>query len=102
MLVPSHSETYCVALAEAQVMGVPAVAAFTGGTAWLVDDGSTGLFYPQGDERMCAWQIERVLRDPHLAQQLGRQARAVALERNHPDSIVNGQLAIYRCLLGDS
>lgn len=96
MLMPSHCETYCVALAEALYLGCPAVTTYTGGTAWLVSDEATGLVYPLGDEMMCAWQIERLIDDRELTNRLARNARTVALERNDPKKIVANQIDIYR------
>ena len=45
---------------------------------------------------MCAYQLERVLTDKALAEDLSRHARALALVRNNPETVVNRQLEIYR------
>lgn len=99
MLMPSHCETYSVTFAEALFLGVPSVSAFNGGTNWLARNEETALFYPPGDEVMCAYQIERLLDDQALAVRLSSNARAVALERNNPVAVVANQLAIYRQVL---
>jgi glycosyltransferase involved in cell wall biosynthesis len=99
MLMPSHCETYCVALAEALYLGVPVVTAHTGGTDWLAHDEETALFFSPGDEAMCAYQIERLLVDRDLAIRLSRNARNVAIERNRPETIVKNQLQIYHQVL---
>jgi len=96
MLMPSHCETYCVALAEALYLGVPAVSAHTGGTDWLARDESTALFFSPGDEVMCAYQLERILTDQGLAEKLSRNARASAIERNNAEAVVKHQLEIYQ------
>jgi glycosyltransferase involved in cell wall biosynthesis len=101
-LVPSHCETYCVAFAEAMHIGAPLVTSFTGGTAWLGKDEQSALFYPAGDETMCAHQLWRLLTDPKLAESLSQKGREVALVRNDPRSIVANQLEIYRSILGKS
>lgn len=95
-LMPSHCESYCVALAEAMYLGCPVVTAFNGGTSYLVSDETTGLFYPSGDEVMCAFQLERILTDRELASRLSSNARTKAQERNNPGTIVENQLGIYR------
>ena len=102
MLMPSHCETYSVALAEALYLGVPGVSTHTGGTAWLARDEETALFFPPGDEAMCAYQLERVLTDQRLAGRLSGKARAVALVRNNPKEIVENQLEIYRQVMVES
>ena len=101
-VMPSHCESYCVALAEALYLGCPAVTAYTGGTAWLASDEVTGLFYPPGDEAMCARQLERILTNRELASRLSCNARTGAQERNNPDSIIANQLDIYRRTIAKS
>lgn len=102
MLMPSHCETYCVALAEAIYLGVPTVTAYTGGSAWLARDGESALFFPPGDEAMCAWQIERILTDRDLAIRLSHNARTIAQVRNNPETVVKNQLEIYRQVIVSS
>jgi glycosyltransferase involved in cell wall biosynthesis len=101
-IMPSHCETYCVALAEAMYLGCPSVIAFNGGTSWIVSDNKTGLFYPPGDEAMCCYQIERLLTDRDLGARLSHNARSVALKRNDPAKIVANQLAIYQQILSEN
>jgi glycosyltransferase involved in cell wall biosynthesis len=96
MLMPSHCETYCVALAEALYLGVPSVSAYTGGTSWLARDEAAAVFFAPGDEVMCAYQLGRVLTDKGLAGSLSDKARAEALVRNNPDTVVHTQLSIYQ------
>jgi len=96
MLMPSHCETYSVALAEALYLGVPVVCAHTGGTAWLARDEESALFFSPGDKAMCAYQLERVLTDQGLAEMLSNKGRAIAVVRNHPEAVVKNQLGIYR------
>jgi len=95
-VLPTFMETYCMALAEAMSVGTPTVVSYTGGTAYLGKDEDSCLFFPPGDEAMCAYQLERVLIDQRLAERLSDKARAVALVRNNPYTIVKNQLEIYR------
>jgi len=98
-LMPSHCESYSVAFAEAMQLGVPIVTSFTGGTAWLGRDEESALFYPAGDEVMCAHQLGRILTDSKLAERLSRKGREIAVIRNNPQKIVSNQLDTYRCIL---
>jgi protein involved in polysaccharide export with SLBB domain/glycosyltransferase involved in cell wall biosynthesis len=50
-------------------------------SAHAVEDGVTGLLYDDGDAGALAKALLRVVRDPALGAQLGRQARVVARER---------------------
>lgn len=100
-VIPSYCETYCVALAEALYLGCPVVTAFNGGSSYLVSDEKTGLFYPPGDETMCAHQLERILTDSGLSSRLSSNARIKAHERSNPATIVKNQLEIYRKIIAE-
>lgn len=102
MLMPSHCETYCVAMAEAMYLGVPTVTAYTGGSAWLARDEESALFFPPGDEALCAWHVERLLTDRELSNRLSRNARIVAHERNDSEKVVANQMEIYKQVITDS
>lgn len=96
VVIPSFVESYCVALAEALFLGAPAVVSYTGGTAHLAGDEETALFFPPGDDAMCAYQLERTISDERLASRLSRNARDAAVVICHRQRIVQNQLAIYR------
>ena len=99
MVMPSHCESYGMAMAEALYLGVPVVSAHAGGADWLARDGESALFFSAGDEAMCSYQLERVLTDRRLALALSRNARSAALTRNDLSSVVAGQLQRYRSVL---
>lgn len=101
VVIPTFIETYCVAFAEAMSAGTPVVVAYTGGTAYLGRDDETCLFFPPGDEAMCACQLERLLSDQRLAQRLSRESQKVALPRNDTMRIVVRQLDIYKQVVED-
>lgn len=83
------------------MLGVPAVASYTGGIPCLCKDEESALFFTPGDEVMCAYQLERLLTDRQLAVRLSRTARAIATERNGPEKIVSRQFEIYRQVIAD-
>jgi glycosyltransferase involved in cell wall biosynthesis len=97
-LAPSFVESYCVALAEAMILGVPSVVSYAGGLACLAQDNESALYFPPGDAVMCAFQMARLLEDRTLAQGLSRAARKTGLTRNDPEKITSNQLEIYRVL----
>ncbi len=76
VVVPTFIESYCVALVEAMQIGTPTVTSYTGGTAYLGKDEDSCLFFPPGDELMCAFQLERLLTDGDLARKLSDRARS--------------------------
>jgi D-inositol-3-phosphate glycosyltransferase len=75
----STNETYGMVTIEAMAAGLPVVATATGGTLEIVEDGRTGLLFPLRDAAAFEAAINRLMRQPELAQQLGQQAQAEAL-----------------------
>jgi glycosyltransferase involved in cell wall biosynthesis len=98
-IIPSFIESYCMALAEAMVLGVPSVVSFTGGTSYLARDGESALFFLPGDDAQCAYQIERLLTDQPAAERISRNAREVASVRNDSKTIISKQIDIYHQVL---
>jgi glycosyltransferase involved in cell wall biosynthesis len=92
---PSFIENSPNALSEAQLLGMPVIATYTGGTPSLIEEMSTGLFFPTGDVPMLAERIRNIFEDDELAVRLGSRARSVARQRHDPDSIVREILSIY-------
>ena len=102
MVIPTFMESYCVAMAEAMAVGVPTAVAYTGGTSYLGKDEETCLFFPTGDEAMCAYQLERLLTDQTLAARLSDRARETAAARNDATHLVQRQIEVYRQVLAGS
>ena len=100
-VLPTFIESYCVALAEAMILGVPTVVSFNGGTSYLASDNETALFFPPGDEAMCAYQLERLLVNPTLSKEISSRARAIALVRHDPYKVACKQIEIYRRVIAE-
>ncbi len=100
VVVPSFIETYSLALAEAMLVGVPVVVSYAGAMPELADDGESALFFPPGDESLCAWQLDRIFSDQDLASRLSQNARQTGLSRNDPLTVVERQIGIYNDILG--
>ena len=71
----SRSEGLPFNIMEAMYAGLPVVASDVKGHKDLIEDGTTGLLYPYGDERACAAQILRLIRSEDLRRELIRNAR---------------------------
>ena len=67
---------------EAAAAGIPAVGTLGSGAVDAVAEGVTGLLVPPGDAPAAAAAIDRLLRDPALAERLGRAAQAAARRRS--------------------
>lgn len=101
VVIPTFVETYCVAFAEAMAIGTPVVVSYVGGTSSLGKDEISCLFFPPGDEAMCAYQLERVLTDKELALRLSKESRKIASVRNNRERVVMRQLEIYLQVMED-
>lgn len=68
-------------------------------SAHAIEDGVSGLVFDDGDANALARAALRVVRDPVLAAQLGRQARAVARERFSPIRVLKNVVEVYEQVL---
>lgn len=91
----SFVESYCLALAEALSFGMPCVASYTSALTELIQDEETGLFFPIGDDMVCASRIIRLLGDPELRKHLANNASTTFREKIDPKRIVRQQVSIY-------
>lgn len=89
-------------VAEAQLVGTPVVASYTGGVPSLVRDQKTGLLFPTGDVPLLVDCITRIFEDDNLAENLSRQARETAQKRHDPATIISAQVAAYKDVLARS
>ncbi|GAA4283145.1 D-inositol-3-phosphate glycosyltransferase [Brevibacterium daeguense] len=99
VLVPSRSESFGFAAAEAAAVGVPVVASAVGGLEYIVEAGVTGLLVAEDDPLTWARALEILLPDPALRARMGESAHrraqrfdwhqcvaavVAAAERRHP------------------
>lgn len=94
-VVPSYVESYCLALAEAMIIGIPCVASYAGAMPELAEDKKSALFFPVGDYTTCASHIQQIVNDESIANHLSIKARASAFKKNNFIDNVKVQLAIY-------
>jgi hypothetical protein len=79
--------------------GMPSVISALPGNRELVDDGATGLLVPAGDAAAAAAAMLRLVRDPALADRLGRAAADRFAERHQPHQMAAAHLALWERLL---
>ncbi len=89
-IVPSRSESFGLVALEAAACGTPVVAAAVGGLKSLVDHEHTGFLVRSRDPGAFASAVDRVLRDPDLAAEMGVSAHARS--RRYSWSITAGRL----------
>jgi glycosyltransferase involved in cell wall biosynthesis len=73
------------AIIESMSLGKPAVATSVGGIPEMVEHEKTGLIVPPGDPDALAQALLRLLREPEMAQRLGKAARNRYQKRYRPE-----------------
>jgi len=99
MLLPSELESFGLAALEAMACEVVPIATRAGGVPEVIDHGRTGYLADVGDvDTMARYAIE-LLRDEKKMREMGKQARAVAMERFGSTKIVKQYEDYYRRVL---
>jgi len=93
---PSYIENSPNSVCEAQMLGVPVVAADAGGVYSIVDDEINGFLTTPGDEEDLMDAIKVLWVDKGLARELGDEGRRTALKRHDRDAIASNLMAIYK------
>ncbi len=99
VLLSSLIENSPNTLAEAMLMGVPAVSSYAGGVPSMAQDGEEALFYRAGDPVMLAWQVQRVFDDEALAARLSQAGQTRASATHDPDTIIQTLVRAYRMVI---
>jgi glycosyltransferase involved in cell wall biosynthesis len=103
LVVPSEwLEGFPHVLLEAFACGVPIVASRIGTLADVVKDGHTGLLFDPGEADLLAAAVERLYKDPALAEKCGYQARREYLDKYTAVRNYQQLIAIYENLLEGS
>jgi glycosyltransferase involved in cell wall biosynthesis len=92
----SHIENSPNSLCEAQLVGMPCLSTYAGGTSSLVTDDHDGVLVQDGDPYVLAGAVTELARDPERAARLGAHARARALQRHDRTANTETILRIYR------
>lgn len=95
----SSIENSSNSIGEAQILGVPCVCSYVGGTPSIVEDGKTGILYRFEEYEMLAQHIMEIFRNKELADRLSKEERAVALERHNAEKNTRYTYEIYKQIL---
>jgi len=98
-VLPSLWEGFGIALVEAGLSGIPAVASRIDGIVEVIEDGKSGILVPPKDTEALAEAILTLIQRPDLRHQMGRVAREVCLARFDISAIARYVLSIYEELL---
>lgn len=97
---PAEMEGLGVSLLQAAACGLPIVAFPAGGIPEIVREGENGHLLPVGDVAGLQQRIIELLREPERMREMGRCGRALVAREFSIDSMVRGNLAVYRGLRG--
>jgi len=98
--LPSHREGFGSAIIEAAAAGLPTVASRIYGITDAVEDNVTGLLHAPHEPKDLEATMQRFASEPALRDQMGRAARARAMER-FPEARLTAALeALYQGMLG--
>jgi N-acetyl-alpha-D-glucosaminyl L-malate synthase BshA len=95
LLLPSETESFGLAALEAMACEVPVIATRTGGLPEVVCDGETGWLVPVGDTEAMAAHAAALLASPQRWSEMGRRARAWAIEQFSTDRVIPRYEALY-------
>lgn len=95
---PSAIENSPNSVGEAQLLGVPVVASYVGGTMDMVQDGVTGFLYRFEETSLLAYRVCQLFADDNLCTRLSEQERQVASKRHDADVNAESLISIYKTI----
>jgi glycosyltransferase involved in cell wall biosynthesis len=98
-VLPSHREGLPKTLLEAAACGRPMIATDVPGCREIVSQGRTGLLVPAKDPPALAQAIETLVSDSGKRKEMGRAARADAVEKFSESIVIERVLALYRSMV---
>lgn len=101
LVLISNMEALPVTIMEAMTAAKPVVATAVGGILDLVEDGRSGILVPPRDPIAVASALERLLINPSLAQQMGKEGRKLALRRMTVQGAVRQNEVMYEEVLAE-
>jgi glycosyltransferase involved in cell wall biosynthesis len=90
LVLPSRSEGLGRVLLEAMACGRPVIGSRVGGIPELIHDGVNGFLVEVGDVDSLRDRMGRLLGEPQLAEQLGRNGRRMVRDLFSPDAYFKG------------
>lgn len=93
---PSYIDNSSNSECEAQMLGVPVVATYVGGTPSLVENGKDGFLVPANGVCELAELLKRLDADGALCENISHNAVATAIARHDKEKIIGDLMRIYR------
>ncbi len=101
-VLPSHIENESNALLEAMLIGVPCIAAASGGVPEVLRHGRDGLLYHDTDPFELAAALVSLLEHPERGEDLAQGARQRALDLTDPRRGADDMMRVYDAILAGS
>lgn len=92
---PSYIDNSPNSVCEAQMLGIPVIAADTGGVSSLIENGKSGYLVPANDPYQTAFLARQVFDDVDANISMGCIAQEVARRRHARNAIVNNLVGVY-------
>jgi glycosyltransferase involved in cell wall biosynthesis len=99
-VLPAANEPFGLVLLEAMYLGVPTLAAQSGGPLEIIDDGSSGYLFRPNDAANLAEQIVRVLNDPAKTRIVSNLAQGVVCEKFSSSVMASATIRAYAATSG--
>jgi glycosyltransferase involved in cell wall biosynthesis len=96
IVLPSLEENCPMAVLEGMAIGVPVVAARSGGTPDLIEDGHTALMFDPTDAEGVQRAVSRIWNDQSFASAVAASGKKRGLEKHYPVRIAEKHIDIYR------
>ncbi len=96
---PSRIESFGLAVAEAQAVGLPVIATRAGALPEIVQDGSTGVLVPPKDAAALARALIEFFEDRPRFEAMAEKGRELAKSRFSWEKTADRLLALYRAAL---
>lgn len=98
-LLPSETESFGLAVLEAQACEVPVVASRVGGIPEVVNDGESGFLSEVGNTDKMSDDVLKILNDDELHESFGKKGRELAVSRYSADKIIPQYISFYEKVL---
>jgi glycosyltransferase involved in cell wall biosynthesis len=98
-VLTSKWEGFPLTVLEAMRAGLPVVSSDVGGVAEAIRHGRSGFLVPRGDSGALASFLERLIREPKLRENMGREARRTYEAQFSLQPMLEKTAAVYRELV---
>jgi glycosyltransferase involved in cell wall biosynthesis len=95
----SYIENSPLSLIEAQTLGMPVIAPYTGGIIDLIEEGRTGLFYPPGNLNLLIQRVRSLSENEDKRKELSIHSRNFCYNKHNIPTIINRYDTIYSELI---